>query len=446
MSDSVFRAGGLASGMDTNSIVDQLVKLESAPIDQLRTRQSGLKTQISALGDLISRLSSLATAASDLGKSGALTVKSVSTNDAFSAVPGTDAVAGRYAVEVDALARAAKWRSARFTDGATHAGGTMTLTVQGTTLPAFHIGDGATLQDVADAIRGTGAPVSAVVLSDGTSSYLSVTARDTGVPASGDALKIDFIADQGVKGQLPGYGQTQAAQNASFQVDGLTFSRRSNVVSDAIPGTTLTLAKEGGPAEDLVLATDPDATEARLQKFVDAYNSIMGLVQRQLSPAKDTDRNSTLAGDTSVRALQAKLQGIVSTQVSDTGVRALADLGVKTARDGSLSIDGTTLAAALSRDPSGVNALFSKANTGIAAVVQTLVDRQTRAGDGVLISDKASLDRRVSDMDDQADALTRRVDAYRTNLIAQFTAMESTVSSLKSIGNFLTSQSQSQSK
>ena len=56
--DSTFRAGGLASGLDTNSIIDQLVSIESTPLSLLRKRQTGIRTQISTLGDLASRLAS----------------------------------------------------------------------------------------------------------------------------------------------------------------------------------------------------------------------------------------------------------------------------------------------------------------------------------------------------------------------------------------------------
>ncbi|GAO04641.1 flagellar filament capping protein FliD [Anaeromyxobacter sp. PSR-1] len=442
--DASFRAGGLASGMDTNAIVDQLVKLESRPLDQLRQRQAAFRTQISALGDVISSLSTLAAAAADLGDHGVLSTQVRSGPKAFSAAPGSDAIAGSYRVAVTALAQPAKWRSAAFAPGAGVAGGTLRLTVQGAAIPPIAVADGASLADVAYAIRQSGAPVSAVVLDDGTSSWLSVTARDTGHPLGGtpaDALSIAFTADAGAAGQAPGLAEVQAARNAQVQVDGLTFTRTGNVIADALPGVTLTLGAEGGPAEDLVLGTDADGTQARLQKLVDAYNGAMRLVQRHLAVAKDSDRATTLAGDSTLRSLQARLQRVLVTEVPGlAGVRTLADLGVKTARDGSLSVDAATLASALSRDPAAVNALFSTPGTGLAAVVRSLVTDHTRAGDGALVLRQEGLGRTVKDLDGQAAALQLRIDAFQQNLIRQFTAMENTVSGLKSIGNFLASQ------
>jgi flagellar hook-associated protein 2 len=171
---------------------------------------------------------------------------------------------------------------------------------------------------------------------------------------------------------------------------------------------------------------------------VDAYNAVISIVQKQLSPDAGTDREATLAGDPTLRSLQARLQRLGATSIPSLAtVRTLADLGVKTARDGSLSIDASTLGAAIGRDPAAVNALFASATDGIAAGVGTLVEGFTRAGDGVLASRKASLDRTVRAMDDQAAALQARLDKYRENLVAQFTAMEATISRLKASGSFL---------
>jgi len=372
----------------------------------------------------------------------------VSSNTAFSAAAGASAAAGRYSVRVDALARAAKWRSAGFASPAAPvAGGTLLLTVMGKDYGPVAIADGSSLADLAYAIRQSGAPVSAAVLSDGTRSYLSLTARDTGHAgvAQADALRVAFTPDAGATGQDPAFAEIEAARNAAFEVDGLPFTRASNSVSDAIPGTTLTLRAEGAPAEDLVLANDPDTTRARLQQFVDAYNAVMRLVQKQLVVPKGSDRSATLTGDSAVRDLQSQLQRLTSTVVPglDT-VRSLADVGVKTARDGSISLDAGGLTAAMARDPSAVNALFSSAGSGLAALVKSTVQAEVRAGDGVLSLRQRGLNDGISRLDAQIASMERRLDAFRQNLIARFTAMERIVSEMKAVGNFLTSQAAQQ--
>jgi flagellar hook-associated protein 2 len=437
-----FQAGGIASGLDTNSIVDSLVKLRSQPLTLLLKRQSAAKTQISLLGDITSKLVALKDAARGLSTGGVLGARVTSTNSSFSAAPGTNAVAGSYSVQVQSLAQPAKARSQAFAAGETVQGATLALRVQGTDY-SVTIADGATLEDAATAIRQSGAPVSAVVLDNGTSRYLSVTARDTGYPlagVAGDALAITQTLT-GSAGKALGATVFQQARNASVTVDGLVFTRQGNTVADAVPGTTLTLSAEGGAGETLSVAYDTEATQAKLQRFVDAYNAVIGLVQKQLSVKPEDDRESMLAGDSSIRSLQSQLQLLTASTVPGlVNVRSLADLGVKTGRDGSLQIDAATLGKAIARDAGAVNSLFATATTGLGALATTLADNFTRAGDGVLTARSSSLDRKVKSMGDEATRLQAQIDRYRSTLVAQFTAMEKTVSALKASGSFLAQQ------
>jgi flagellar hook-associated protein 2 len=458
-------SSGLVSGIDTASIVDQLVALESRPITLLQKQQSGFKNQVSILGSIVSTLADLQTAAADLGTNGVLSAQVDSSNTGFTATPGKGALAGRYSVRVDQIAQASKWRSAAFDSGASGVlAGTLQLSIKGTSYPTsgpITITDGMSLADVAYAIRQSGAPVSATVLTGWdtvnakTVSYLSITARDTGFDtASGaaSALQVQFTAGTGT-GQDPGFAETQAAKNAAFNVDGVDFVRQSNTVTDAITGLTLAL-KQGaispspvGVTEDLVLSGDATATQAKLQKFVDAYNGVMSLVQQQLNVNKDTDRLSTLAGDPAMRGLQSALHSILTNVVSGLpGVRTLADAGVKTGRDGTLSIDATTFASALSRDPAALDSLFSTPGSGLSAFVANLVKQQTDASYGVLIADQKGLNARSTAIDDQIAVIQRRVDAYKANLVRQFTAMESVLSNLKATSNYMTSQAAANAK
>lgn len=438
--DARFRAGGLASGLDSNAIIDQLVALEKRPIDLMTARQDALKMQVSILGDLASRLSALQTAATSLKRDGVLKLSTSSTPNTFSVTPTTGGSAGRYSVQVQSLAQAAKARSAGFVPGTDVVrGGTLDLNVRGTAY-SVALTDGMTLSEVATAINQAGAPVSAVVLSDGTRDYLSVTARDTGYPvagAPGDALSITETST-GSLGQPLGLAITQAATNATVVVDGLPMTRTTNDVSDAVPGARLSL-KTLGAAEDVVLGYDTAETKKNLETFVAAYNKVLELVQGELNVPAAADRARTLAGDSVVRNVQSALQRVVSTTVPGLGtVRALADLGVQTNRDGTLSIDDAKLSAAMTREPASVDALFSTASTGLGDVVDALVDQYTAPTSGLVTARKDGLNRNIRQMDETIERMNVRVDGYRQNLIAQFTAMETVVSGFKALSNYLT--------
>jgi len=263
------------------------------------------------------------------------------------------------------------------------------------------------------------------------------------VPA--DALSFD--ATPGSVGAALGMAAQQPATNAAFTLDGLSFVRTSNLVSDALPGVTLTLKAKGGAAEQLSLDTDVDATKAKLQAFADAYNGVLSLVQKNLDVSDSTDRASTLAGDSTLRFLQSRLQSTISAPVSGLGtVRTLADLGFTSARDGSLSIDSTVLAAAVARDPGAVDALFSTATTGVRDAVSGLVQSYVKPADGLLSARGDGLTRTLRSMVDDQARWEQRIAAYRDGLVRQFTAMENVVGKLKSLGTYLDSQSAQKTK
>lgn len=466
---STFSVSGLASGMDTASIIDKLVELESAPITLLKSRQSGVKTQISALGDIATRIGNLLSAANALKDGGALGVSVTSSNTAFSASPGAGAQGGTSSVLVSRLATNARALSTGFAAGEvvgdgtlslsvrgksyafTIAGNTLTTTVDGVARTPVTLSAGATLAELSSAIRLSGAAVSANVLDDGTSKYLSVVARDSGYPIGGApsaALSVSFAAAGA--GKDPAFAAT-AAQNAELTVDGVKFTRTSNTVSDAVPGVTLTLKAlssgvlpdgTGGSAEQLTLVNDTSATQAKLKTFVDAYNVVAAAVQRQLAVSKDTDRNASLAGDPTLRTLQGRLRALVTASATGgSGVRSLADLGIRTGADGQLTVNATTLQSAIAADPAALTAIFSTATTGVTALVKALSDTYATPSTGLLMARQDNLNAQVKRMDASAADLQRRVDLFREGLVRQFTAMEKVVSQLKSTASYLTAQS-----
>lgn len=438
---SSFNAGGLASGIDTNSIVETLTKLQGRPLELLQSRQAAMKTQVSLLGDLSGRMNSLKTALSKLSSGGAVGV-SASSNTTFDVTPGSFSSPGTYQLQVTGLASAAKQRSQGFASGsALVTGGTLTLSVKGTAT-AITIADGAALDDVALQINQSGALVTASVVSDGTQSYLSITNRDSGFPPAGvaaDALIVTMNAT-GSQGQAIATSSVNTATNAAFTLDGLPITRQSNTITDAVPGATLVL-KAIGAAETAQLTASVDGTAKNLDTFIGAYNDIIKQVQKQVAVAPGSNRAATLAGDGTLRGLQGALQHLITTVAgSGTDVRSLADLGVKSARDGTLSVDTTVLAAAVGRNPGAVNQLFSQATTGLGAVGAALVQTYVNPTDGLLVARQAGLNKSIGLLDKTGQQMQVRIDTFKQNLIAQFTAMESTVSGLKSIGNFLSSQ------
>lgn len=439
--EATFRAGGLASGLDSNSIIDSLADIQRNTIRQMEKRQEAFKIQLSGIGNLKNKIEALHTATSKLSENGVLASSITSGAAGFTAVAEDGAVAGTYDVMVTNLARAAKARTAvGFTDsGAPVTGGNLSINVGGT-ITDVPIADGDALSDVAFKINQSGANVTASIVSDGVNSYLSVTTNETGHEIGqppGSALSITETST-GSLGQPLGLSVIQQAENATFEVDGLAIERRSNTVTDVVSKTTLTLNQVTAAPEELKIQRDLEGTKEALQTFLDAYNALNELIQGDLDVDENTDRQKTLAGDPSLRSLQTRLKQIMTVEVAAAGtdIRTLVDIGIKSEKDGSLTLDEGTLKEALARDESAVRAVFA-ATGGIAEQVENLRDVQNDADDGVLSARQEGLNARLEQLDLDIANQELRIEKFRETLIAKFTAMEEIVSRMNSMSDFI---------
>lgn len=440
-----FQAGGLASGLDTNSIVDSLVALQRKPIEKLETAKKVVDVKVSALAQLTTKLKAFDAAVRELASKGARGFTIASAPASLGVAVNSSASAGRYSLEVTSLAQAAKARSTGFVSGETVQGSTLKIEADGASYDVT-IASGSTLEQAAAAITASGAPISASVVDDGTKRYLTLTRTSTGfaigdTPAS--ALTITEKKVPGGGGQLLGLSTVVAASNAHVKVDGLDIERRTNTLEGVLPGVTLTAQKLTSGPETLVIADDTAATKTALQKVVDAYNEVIKSVQGELDLEADTDRTKTLGGEPAVRSLQARLQGLLVREVGTGDLRTLADLGVRTARDGSLSIDAATFDRAMARDPAGVDELF---DGGLASFASAVADAFADSTSGAFSLRSKGLTAEKRRIDERIEVLEARAERYRDLLISRFAAMEKLVSSSRAIGSFLTSQESNRTK
>jgi len=438
-STPIFSAGGLASGLDTNSIVDKLVALESQPILKNTQRQAALNVQISAVADLASKIKSLASTASTLGKG--VAANTITTTPAgVSAVVGTGATPGRYSISVETVASAAKARSGQFnTANDTVAGGTLALTVQGT---AYNIAITANsdLGAVVNKINASGAPIRAAVISDGSKVYVSLTNRDTGKPV-GSGANGGLIVNSDPTGL--GLAVTQDAVNAVAYVDNLRVESKSNEITTAIPGVTLSVKAQQLVATDLVVAPDTAKSTANLQGFVDQFNGIIATLKGALRPdPKAPPADGSTVDTTTALTVQQRMNALLSSlSVQEGSYRTLADIGVKMQNDGTLKVDAAQLSAALAKDPGSVDAVFSTTSTGMAARLDTLSKRFTDPVDGQLVQRQASLQKTIKDLASSNERLQTNVASYKAQLMRQFANMEKLIGNYNSIGTFLSTSS-----
>ena len=430
----LFQASGLATGMDTTSIVDKLIAADSGPLNRIKQQQTDYNVQISTLGTLVTQLQAFQTATTNLATNGVVAIQPSSTFSDFTTT-GSAKSTGDYTINVQQVAKEAKMRSQSFSsaqDASVVPDGNLVFSIDGQNTAAIDT-TGKSLADIAAAINQGISGLNASVISTTSGYYLNLSRKDTGYATTADAA-LTVVSDPGL-----GLAVTQTAQNAKVTIDGLSVERPSNTLTDVISGVTLDLTGASKTDENVTLAPNSTNTEAALNSFVSAYNTLQATVHSQLVTDPTVTYGDTLLNHSAMTGIESAMQQLTSQLVLPTGsVRTLADLGIELQQDGSLTLNSETLSNAISTNPGAVNAIFSTATTGISDVVKSMVDAQTNPVSGALITQQSSLQQSISDMNDQITSQQAYLDAERTRLTSQFTAMEQLVSGFTNAGNYLT--------
>jgi flagellar hook-associated protein 2 len=234
-------------------------------------------------------------------------------------------------------------------------------------------------------------------------------------------------------------GQTLAtAQSAKLTIDGLAVTRDSNTIDDAVAGLSFTIKSAG--SSTLSIAKDEAGVEANVKKFVDAYNTLMTFINTEtnVTPVNDTSKPvvGALVGDSSVRSLVNTIRSELVSPQGEGAIRALADMGITTKKDGTLEMDSDKVKKAVSTDFEGVAGYF----TGDSGLTSRLSDKLKpyTDGGGILESRTDSLQATIDKVDKQKEDLDTRMKALEERLYKQYNAMDSLVAQLMSTSDSLT--------
>ncbi len=382
-------SAGIGSGLDVSSIVSQLMALERRPLTTLDTKEAKLQSQLTAYGSLKGALSSFQSAVAALANPAKFSAVTASLADTSVATVSASsaATAGNYAVEVQTLAQAHKLKSGTFAATSTAVGsGTITIqfgTYSGgvfTLNPDKAAGtitidsSKSSLAGVRDAINAANVGVSASIVNDGTGNRLVVASKDSGVA---NALKITVADDDlantdnsglsqlvhdASTGGTTNLTQTVAAQNAALVIDGISISKASNTITDAIEGVTLNLLKANTPGTTtLSVARDSAGIQGAVQSFVKTYNDLNKTIADLSKYDAANKRASTLTGEATIRAVQSQLRGLFNASLSTAGggLSTLSDIGITFQKDGTLKLDASKLGTVLADSTKDVSTLFA---------------------------------------------------------------------------------------
>jgi flagellar hook-associated protein 2 len=463
---------GLGSGLEVESIIAKLVSLEQRPIVDINKKVSGLKTQLSTYGQIQSALSTLRDAASRLTNPStwASTKATVSDPSAISATISGNAAVGNVSIQVDALAKAQSLASRTFASSTATVGqGTLTIELGswGTDGTTFTAKDGKTpltltigpgqdqLGQIRDQINGANAGVVAAIVTDASGSRLTLTSRETGET---NAFRISVSDADGDSGDAAGLSQlaydpstsvsqmslTLPAANARAMLNGLTISSETNSLTSAIDGLNILLLKVTPPVT-ISVSQDADAIKKAVSEFTTAYNAINQMLRAQTKYDAASKTGGPLQGDSAAVSLSNRLRGIVGGTTSLAGsLSRLSDIGLAPGADGNLPTAGTKLDTALG-NLDDLKKLFmgvdndDDSNSGFAVRIRTMVD-QMLSVDGSVSTRQKGIQTMIDNSNKRIDMLTERSAANEARLRAQYAMLDTKMSRLDGLANYLSQQ------
>jgi flagellar hook-associated protein 2 len=465
---------GIGSNLDVKTIVSQLMATEQGPTNALNKKEADYNAKLSAIGSLKSTLSNLQEAAQTLNLSSTFSTvtASVADSSALNASVSGAATAGSYNIEVQNLAQTQKLISGGYAGTDTVVGsGTLTIDMgtysdAGSPPVTFTANPDVaqktitidssnnTLQGIRDAINNANIGVSATIINDGSNYRLSLSSKDSGtanairigVTESGGA-GLAQLAYDGSTGGVSNLTQNVAPEDAVIKVDGITITKSSNTITDAIQGVTLNLTKEmaSGTTTKLTLTHDTTAATKAVNSFVDAYNAVNKLIADSTAYNASTHTASVLTGDATLRTIQSQLRSTLSGAIlgAPSGLAVLSDAGVSFQTDGTLKVNSDKLATALADPQKDLSRLFvtsSDGTVGFASRINSLVSGMIFGANATLNGRIDGINASIKDINNQLATESQRLAQVQLRYNTQFSALDAMIGSMTATSNYLTQQ------
>ena len=364
---------GINSNLDTGGIIDNLIALQRAPVRLVEAKRTIEEAKLLSFRDLKNRLqnfksvvTTLNTDARFLSTQGSFSNNnSIDNNSVVSLSTSSLATSGTFSLTVNNLARETKLISDGFAaPDTTISEGTFKI-VDGSSSATITLDDSNnTVDGLRLAINNSGLNLRASFINDGSDTNpvrLAVSGTKSGLD---NAISVSFTGTD-----APTFSETQSAENSNFVLDGVAVTKSGNVVSDVIDGTILTLESAGSGT--VTLSADTDAIKGKIQAYVDGFNEIVAYLNAELALNSSTGETGVLFANFTVQNLQQTLRESISKQiVGITGdFNYLSQIGIRTASDGTVTIDDGELTDALASNIANISQLFSSSSSTTSSAV-----------------------------------------------------------------------------
>ena len=338
------------------------------------------------------------------------------------------AAAGTYQFFVEQLASSHQLAFGQLRDGDVAAGGSLTLGQDGKSFTvdlgaADKNGDGTlSLAELSEAINSasdnTGVK-STVVRSNGEvtlvlNSEKSGEAQAISVAVSGNAA-LATAADN--------RQELSVARDARVRLGGeggMLLQNSSNTFENLMEGVNITFNQVHASGEQPLTFTverDDEATQAKLKTFIDAYNTLAGVIDGLTGSGGEAGQRGALASDSTVRAIDNSLNQMIRATFDG---KSLIDFGVSADRDGKLTLDAARFQKAVAAEPEAFEKLF----TGKDSLIDSLdknIAMYTNSGNGLLKARKDNLGVAIKRVEKQFDDIDRQYEQYYSRYLKQYT-------------------------
>lgn len=461
-SNSPLQITGLASGLNTNAIIQAELAEAELPITNMQTEVSGLQNMDTTLGSIQSALLTVQLDGQALGDPTLFNPTQTVTSSDSSLVDATSTSGigtpiGGSTVTVTQLATAAQ-RTFTFTSPAS--ADTVNIDDQQIQLKA-----GASSQDLADAVNGD---ANADVWASATSSGQIVFSSRTTGQLGPDYIQVSDTA--GSLSEVP--ADAQDGLDAAYTINGNPGSSPTDTISDStagatltIPGVTLTLNGVTGADTPVTVAAQPptantQAITTAVNQFVTDYNTAINLLDNTVGtqPADSATGGTynpdsgSLFGDIDLENVIGQMRTSIDTPAAGltAGLSSLSDIGINTGQStgtvqssslsGNLTVNQTQLDAAIQSNPDAVQQIMQSFGTSFFNV---LADVAGPAGD--LATRVAGNNAEIGSLNNEISNMQAMYAQQEKSMEAEWASVEATLSQLQSQGSAFSASTSSTS-
>lgn len=391
----------------------------------LQNEQAELDAESTGLDSLSSALSDFQSAIDALNSEtdGPLTFSATSNNDANTVTANSQAQAGTYSFYVSSLAQAQQ-TTFSMSDKTIAATGTFELTMGDSTMDidlsdADENGnndgfiDASELVDAINDSDDNPGVSAALVKTDGTTTIM-LTSDATGAQSE---FSISVTGNSDLDTAITGSKQTLTdAQDAEIHLGnehGPAITSSTNTFDDVIPGVTMTFSEASDPDDPddvttFTVAEDSSGSQAKVQTFVDAYNTLVDTIDSLTSYGDDSTAAGVFAGDAGMNSLANQMDDIA--HASYGGV-SIVDYGISLDSDGHLQIDSTQFSEEMEENPDGLTSIFV-GDDSMVAQMDDLMDSYLDSSNGIITMRQQNITDQQNKISDEGDQLT---ETYNTN-------------------------------